>query len=621
VTLPTLQVLLDNGTGTFPFDITTKVLSLDGYDLSRGRADWIGAVTAGVLNLTLNNSDGRFTPGSTILATPSPITVDQQIRLVVTGVGVSGFGLGGFGLGGFGTGGYGQFTGYVKSWPVSWPAVVPTFAEVQLTAVDAQAKAERHPLRSMLEEQILLTSPSAYYTLAEAEGSTSAGDTSGNQSASLTIASTGAAMTFGSGIGPGSDGLTAAMFANGQYLGDATAGFGTPAGSFAMGCWFATSTMPAATAWLVHNDGAGISITGPGGTLAATGPMGSLFGATNVVDGLTHFVALTSDGTTARLWLDGVQIASSAVAVADTSLYRSVGGNPLSLTAGLTGTISHVGIWPTLAGADVLAIYQAGAAIESSTSRITRLAGYAGIPVGTLDASLTTVGPQSTSGKSAWDAIQEVVDAEFGLAFIDGSGSLVFHNRNRVASKSVPDLTLDRQWVTPDVAPVVDDQQLINYSEVTASGTGATQLVRDTISEDGDGTATHPAHGRYPDSRTYLVQTDAEALDRANWIISNFGQPSPRYGTLTINLYGMTQAQAATVMNALDMSCWLRVTSMNSQNPGGTTADVVIQGWNVQVTAESWAITCNVVARSLYAALILDDATYGVLDSTSKLYF
>jgi hypothetical protein len=54
---------------------------------------------------------------------------------------------------------------------------------------------------------------------------------------------------------------------------------------------------------------------------------------------------------------------------------------------------------------------------------------------------------------------------------------------------------------------------------------------------------------------------------------------------------------------------------MASQTPGGTTVDVVVEGWQAQVTAESWTITCNVVARSLFEAFILNDTTYGVLDS------
>ena len=66
----------------------------------------------------------------------------------------------------------------------------------------------KRPMRSMLEQEILLDTPTAYYTLGEPEGATSAGDTSGNGLASLTIAGTGAALTFGTSTGP-ADGLPA----------------------------------------------------------------------------------------------------------------------------------------------------------------------------------------------------------------------------------------------------------------------------------------------------------------------------------------------------------------------------------------------------------------------------
>ena len=120
MTLPTLTVLLDDGTGTFPFDITSKVLGTDGYQITKGRDDWQGGVTAGELRLTLDNSDGRFTPGSTILGTPSPIVVDQRIRLFENLI-AGGFDETGFDVGGFDPV-YARFTGYVKSWPVTWPA-------------------------------------------------------------------------------------------------------------------------------------------------------------------------------------------------------------------------------------------------------------------------------------------------------------------------------------------------------------------------------------------------------------------------------------------------------------------------------------------------------------------
>lgn len=602
MTLPTPQVLLDNETGAFPFDITSKVLSTDGYQFTRGRDDWIGAVTTGELRLTLNNSDGRFTPGSTILATPSPITVDQRIRLKETINGTT----------------YTRFTGYVKSWPVAWPGVVPTFSTVDITATDAQARVERRPLKSMFEEERLLGDPSSYYTLSEPDGSTTVGDTSGGKLPTLGIVGTGTPPAFGTGIGP-VDGLSAIVFSGGQYLSGSGGTWLPTASQFTLCATVNTTMSPSSSAAIAFLDEKSTvtdinNIGRVGLTLDSTGMLvvvysdASFFAITSAAgpvinDGHTHDVAATWDGANLKAWVDGVNVATVAqgTGAAVPMARLSIGGTPTAASGSLlTGTVSHVAVYPAaLAGATLLSqatVALTGAAGESGTARLTRLAGYAGLTLGTLDSSLTNVSAAATSGQSAFEAIQDVTAAEFGLTFFDGSGNLTFHNRNRVPLKTSPDLTLSSQWVTPDVAPTVDDQQIVNYVEATAVGTGATTVANSAASES--------SHGRYPDSPSYLVQTDDEALYRASWIVGKFAEPGePRFGTLTINLYGMTASQASTVLAALDLDCWLRVTSAPSQTPGGTTIDVVVQGWTATATGESWEIACNVVPQSLYSQI------------------
>ena len=607
MTLPTLTVLLDDGTGTFPFDITSKVLGTDGYQITKGRDDWQGGVTAGELRLTLDNSDGRFTPGSTILGTPSPIVVDQRIRLFENLI-AGGFDETGFDVGGF-DGVYARFTGYVKSWPVTWPATVTTFSEVQITATDAQARAERRTLRSMLEEEILADTPTAYYTLSEAAGSTSAGDTSGNQMPALNMNGSGTAVSFGDGTGP-VDGLSAAVFSGGRWLGATTSTDTLGASAWSIECWFNTTTVPALdmTLFVVTDEtsSAGIPLV-----INAAGQVAfsSLSGPTGT-DGLTHQAAVTWDGTTAILYVDGVLVDSAATGLlSGTALDNLIVGGTLPLSQAFTGTMSHVATYDSaLSSTRVVNHYTAGAGgTETTTARLARLAGYVGIPVATLDSSLTTVPRQSTSGQSGWQAMQDVADAEMGLLYVDGVNDLMFHNGNRVPMKTVPDLTLTADAVTPDVTPTVDDQRLVNYVEATSLSTGTVSVARGQSSE--------VTHGRYSESVDYLVTTDGEALDRGNWIVANFGEPTTRYGTLTINLYAMTPTQANTVLATLDLDCFLRVTSMAAQNPGGAVADVVVQGWQETATNESWFVTCNVVARSLYDVFIPDDPVYGIPDA------
>jgi hypothetical protein len=586
--LPTVQVLLDDGTGTFPYDITSKVMLIDGFSFTRGREDWQGGVTAGTFSLTLNNSDGRFSPGSTTIASPSPIKVDAQIRLKETINAVT----------------YTRFTGYVKSWPVAWPATVSTFSTVQVTASDAQARAERRVLRSVVEEEILEDTPVAYYTLSEPVGATSAGDTSGNQAPTLTQIGSGTAVVWGSGTGPGTDSLTAATFAGGQYLTAALAA--TPG---AIEFWFSTTTNDATIRPIISTGGTTPLLAILSGQLYDPSTHNN-FGA--VADGLVHHAFLV--GST--VYLDSVSAGTGTPPPAG-NLSLQVGGIPAQTGfATFVGSVSHVAVYSGSPSATrVTAHYTAGTtgfAGESDTARLTRLAGYANITVGTLDTPLTNVAFIPIETRSAWDCIQEVADAGVGVTYIDGTGSLVFHNRNRVPAKTTPDLTLAATYVVPDAQPTQDDQRILNYIEATAVGTSAAQVVNSSTSE--------TSHGRYSDSKSYLVSTDAEALDRANWIIGNFAEPSTRFGTLTINLYKMDAATASSVIAAIDIDCWLQITGMPSQTPGGTTVDLVVESIAEQVTGSSWTLTCNVVAQSLFDVWILGDATAGVLGTTTRLY-
>lgn len=574
--IPTVQALLDDGTGTFPYDISSKTRV--GYAASRGRADELSTITAGTLTLTVDNTDGRFTPGSTIIAAPSPIKADARIRVKVTTSGT-----------------VNRFTGYVQSWPVAWPTGSDTLSEVTITATDAQARGERQTLKSVIEQEIAADSSTAYYPLGEPAGATSAADSSGNQAAPLAVNGSGAAVVFGSAAGPVTAGSTGATFAAGQQLRATLAA--TPA---ALECWFSTTTVSATDGSLLGtNSASGPAVTSGNLTSAGVGSAGA------VADGLIHHVVWAG----ASIYLDGVLTGLAGQAITGTTLV---------IGQAFTGSIFHVAAYSVApSAARVLAHYQAGATGftgESGTARITRLAGYASLPLGTLDTSLTNVPFVDITSKSASGAIGEVADAEMGLTFHDGSGNLTFHNRQRVPLKLAADVTVAANQLDPGTAFTTDMQGVYNYFEVTALGSGnGAQVVLDATSQ--------TSHGRYPGSASYLVSTDQEALDRGNWIIYTRKEPGPRVGTLVVDMLTLTAAQQATLV-AVEPNTWVQVTGLPSQTPGGTTANLIVQGFTDTLTKDDWTLALNVVDKTTrYPNVwILDNATYSVLDSTTRLY-
>jgi hypothetical protein len=86
-------------------------------------------------------------------------------------------------------------------------------------------------------------------------------------------------------------------------------------------------------------------------------------------------------------------------------------------------------------------------------------------------------------------------------------------------------------------------------------------------------------------------------------------------------MLNLSPAQQSAVLAAVEINAWLQVISMPSQNTTGTTADVVVEGYTEEQSADTWKLTCNVVSRALFDCLILDDPVRGVLEGPySRLY-
>lgn len=593
MTRPTLAVYLDDGTDTYPYNISAYVSLTEPCTIIRGRQDENPTITAGVLQLTLDNSDGRFTLGSGTYG----IALNQKIRVKVNTLN--------------------RFTGYVQSWPLQW-APVAKQAFARITAVDEIARLQRWEMRSLLEEEILARTPFAYYTMGDPAGSTQAVDSSGNSAAPLTAIGSGTAVSFGVATGPSYDGLTAATFtASGQYM---TAPQTTTLAAAHIA--YSRSGIPAVTSptplfWTRDNEVESIWIQGGTGYAAfAPGTGSDLVSTINVCDGNVHSIGVVWDGSDAYLVVDGTSVGSTVATGIKTNTIWVGQDTEASGTSG----ISHVALFSGPSLVTVAQMQAIGAAVGNtgtSHSLIQRLAAIAGAPSnGSMSSGLTTVNLPDVTGSTIADVLTSIGAAEVGRVFCNESGQIDFINRAVAPAKTSADITIalsSTALVTAETTVEGDMADVVNYAAGRANREDATdQVVLDTAS------IVTSRHGKYPRAETYWVSTDDEARDRAGWLVGNHKQPSARISRLKLDYLTATSGQV-TACYVTGFGQRIAITGWPTQAPAAL-SDLEVQGWTEVIGRDEWSMTLNTTSWSLNAAWILNDATYSVLDSTTKLY-
>lgn len=615
--LPTLTVELEDGSGNFTNDVSQYVRLDKGWSLSRGWSDENDedSIQPAILRLRLDNTDGKFTLGA---ANFNGITKHKRIRLTET----------------YNATVYRRVVGYVNDWPTQWDSAMANIAYAAVSATDRFGRLNRRKLRSRSEQEVLLDGPVAYYPLSEPAGSTSAGDVSGNTRAALTLAGeTTPAVVFGSTVNVW-DGLTGCVFAGSlsQFLSAPVPMTGTsftlevltslttvgtgiisvPVSLFGSGptqAYFASSTGGGLTSFAAQinsDSGAGLVVATP----------------TTIVAGQQYHLALTYDNATLRLYLDGTQVASTA-GVNGTSTFTSLNAGAAPQSAAGTGA-RHLGMSANIAvynsalsAARILSHANAlknGSASDRADQRMASLASYANIAVG--DQNLETglqpsMAAQSTSGGSVFDAMQQVAESEGGAVFIAGDGKLTFHNKSHrvLRATGTPAISIAASLIDADMTWASD-----NYLFNTATGTrlgGATQRSVNAASV--------LKYEEWPITRdSALLPTDELVLNELQWITTMYGEPLPRLSSVTFDLLTLPTATVQALL-ALELGDLMRISSWPTQSPLAS-VDLIVEGSNEAQTEKTWSITFNTAPAGLFRAWILDDATYSVLDSTTRLY-
>lgn len=532
---------------------------------------------------------------------------------------------------------YGRFDGVITSLD---PVFDDNGGQTVVEASDiTRLLGDTNLLASMLEEEVLLEDPVGYYPLSEGEGSTTAGSIAKSSVAPILTATqrgSGGTLTFGTGTGPGYDGLSAAVFApasttQGLYLeGTSTSRFtvGGVSGALTFECFVNTSTAAVQTiVKLVDPYGVFVTLEVSAASKLVANfsdpyalTSGTITSASNVTGGTKHVavtISVAATTATMTLYINGVSVGTTTWTQSTGLLYGwkslYVGGDPSGNL--LTGTVSHVAVTIADVGATrLLEHYEAGMtgfAGELSGARAERILGYR-LPAGLINAETgsSTIGPQATAGAGALDGVQAVADSERGVVFAAGDGRVTFHGRAH-RYNSTADITADAEGDlgTSELTLSLSDQFLVNDVTVTRYQ-GASQRV---VNED-----SLEAFGTYTSSLDLIVDSDTLAGNIATNVANRNAFPTPRIAGLSFDMLTTTTAGIDDDIMAADIGTRCDVSGLRSTAPT-TSLQLFVEGVGEKIDASSWETSFTTSPADTTAVWILGDSTYGVLGSTTRL--
>jgi len=224
-----------------------------------------------------------------------------------------------------------------------------------------------------------------------------------------------------------------------------------------------------------------------------------------------------------------------------------------------------------------------------------------------IDVGVTTVPAITLTNVSALEHIQQIEHAEAGRFFIGRDGKAVFRDRTAQVN---PDFT-DRTWADDgsgmsyrDVVIVCDDELILNDIHLTREG-GVEQTAEDLDSQNKFGIRSTAETG-------IQLSDDTQVSDRADVTLLRYSQPVQR-------LEGL-------VDNAMQHNMWGQVLArelndyaLAIETQTATAQVSTIEGISHSIGQGTWTVTLAMSPTIVEQAGILDDATFGLLDSTAIL--
>lgn len=254
---------------------------------------------------------------------------------------------------------------------------------------------------------------------------------------------------------------------------------------------------------------------------------------------------------------------------------------------------------------------------ELSSARVTAILDKTEVdwPAGARDigTGTTTLGAYSvTEGTNALDYLRQVDAAERGRLYVRATdGDLVFEPR------------LGNTFSNPGVT-FADDGTGTPYRQVFVDFTVESVLNRVTVQRQGGTaqTATDPASIAlyFTQAETItnsLLSSDAQALTLANYLLQ--GSPEPRFSGVVTFFGSLTTLQKDTVA-AVDIGDTISIKrTFASGTPLSVTEELSVEGIQHRVDLQGETMTFYTAPTTIVYPFELDDAVFGILDSTNAL--
>jgi hypothetical protein len=226
----------------------------------------------------------------------------------------------------------------------------------------------------------------------------------------------------------------------------------------------------------------------------------------------------------------------------------------------------------------------------------------------TVETGLTTLQNDVVDlGTNVLDYLQTVALSEPGFIFIGKDGYFNFQQRTQdISSTAVKTFADDGTGISFNTLQVIYGSEQL-YNRITITSPNLTpKTANDTDSQNQYGISTL--------EQNLLLNSDDDAQDLADYLLSRYSEPEYRFEALEIELANLSTAQQNEVLS-LELTDIVRVKF--TPNAIGSAIDKYAQITGIQHRTNSISHRVTIGLSTLdYANFVLDDSIFGVLDSS-----